>query len=145
MAASHHYIADAHTVLPTSTLITAMEATFDSPQSAPAVPTIPGHQEVEHEAIVTRGKSQPGTIGACDACRLRKVRCLANEDSRSSKCQRCARASRECVRSLPIQYRTAHVETRQPWGSAEANDFIGLHYAQQDPPPKKNGYKGKGA
>lgn len=78
-----------------------MQAAFDPPQSASAVPTIPEDEELEHEATVTRGKSQHGTIGACDACRMRKVRCLANEDARSSKCQRCARASRECVRTLP--------------------------------------------
>ena len=76
-----------------------MAAAFDYSQNAPAVPTIPEDEEVEveHEATVTRGKHQQGTIGACDACRMRKVRCLANEDSKSSKCQRCARASRECV------------------------------------------------
>lgn len=82
-------------------LIAAMEPAFGPPQSSPAVLTIPEDEEVEHDATIKQGKSQQGTIGACDACRMRKVRCLANEDSRSSKCQRCARASRECVRPLP--------------------------------------------
>lgn len=77
-----------------------MAADFDPLQSASAVPSIPEGLEIEHEATAMQGKSQPGTFGACDACRMRKVRCLANEDSRSSKCQRCARASRECVRLL---------------------------------------------
>ena len=81
-------------------LIAAMEPAFGPLQSSPAVLTIPEDEEVEHEATIKQGKSQQGTIGACDACRMRKVRCLANEDSRSSKCQRCARASRECVRPL---------------------------------------------
>lgn len=85
-----------------------MEADLHPLQSTSVVPSIPEDLEVEHQATVTRGKSQQGTIGACDACRMRKVRCLANEDSRSSKCQRCARASRECVR-LP----TADVDTLQ--------------------------------
>lgn len=85
-----------------------MESDLDPLQTASEVPTIPEDEEVEHEAAFTRGKSQQGTIGACDACRMRKVRCLANEDSRSSKCQRCARASRECVRLL-----TAHVDRLQ--------------------------------
>lgn len=122
-----------------------MEAAFDSPQCATEVPTIPEEQEVEYEATVTHGKSQQGTVGACDACRMRKVRCLANEDSRSSKCQRCARAGRECVRFPPSQRYTAHVERYSLRGTVEANEFIGLHYAQQDPPPKENGYKGEGA
>ena len=123
----------------------AMEEAFDPSQSTPAVPAIPEDLEVEHEATVARGKSQQGTIGACDACRMRKVRCLANEDSRSSKCQRCARASRECVRSLPPQCRTAHVKRYRIGEVQKANQSIGLHDAQQDPPPKENGYKGKGA
>ena len=130
-------------------VITTMEAAFDSLQNAPVVPTIPEDEEVENEVNVSRGKSQQGTIGACDACRMRKVRCLANDDSKSSKCQRCARAGRECVRSLlpqsPMPYYSCRVaEQLQPWAIAEAHDLIGLHYPQQDPPPKENGYKGQG-
>lgn len=122
-----------------------METAFDLMQNKSEVPTIPEDPEVQREPTVTRGKSQQGTIGACDACRMRKVRCLANEDSKSSKCQRCARASRECVRPLPLQCHYARVEPRRSWGTAEANDFTGLHYAQQDSAPEKNRYKGQGA
>lgn len=92
---------DAHTNSFDIALVAAMEAASILSQSSPVVPTIPEDQEVEYGATVTRGKSRQGTIGACDACRMRKVRCLANEDSRSSKCQRCTRAGRECVRTWP--------------------------------------------
>ncbi|KAL9125505.1 MAG: hypothetical protein Q9217_005307 [Psora testacea] len=51
-------------------------------------------------------KPAPASIGACDACRARKVRCLASENTMSNKCQRCARAGRECVY-------TVHSKTRR--------------------------------
>lgn len=89
-----------------------MDTAFGLMQNTPEVPTIPEHSEVEQEAIVTRGKSQQGTIGACDACRMRKVRCLANEDSMSSKCQRCVRANRECVWLLLFQCHNALIGTQ---------------------------------
>ena len=34
-------------------------------------------------------------------------------------------------------------ETLEIWAIAEANDSIGLHYAQQDTPPKEDGYTGE--
>jgi hypothetical protein len=42
---------------------------------------------------------------ACEACRISKVRCLANTVSGSSQCQRCAKAGRQCVFAPPARRR----------------------------------------
>jgi hypothetical protein len=42
---------------------------------------------------------------ACEACRLSKVRCLANPIPGSSQCQRCAKAGRQCVFAPPAKRR----------------------------------------
>lgn len=42
---------------------------------------------------------------ACEACRASKVRCLANPDSTSNVCQRCAKAGRTCVFAPPVKRR----------------------------------------
>ena len=42
---------------------------------------------------------------ACEACRLLKVRCLLDETSSTSQCQRCLRAKRSCVFAAPQKRR----------------------------------------
>ncbi|KAF1945888.1 hypothetical protein EJ02DRAFT_500335 [Clathrospora elynae] len=42
---------------------------------------------------------------ACEACRISKVRCLANPDAGSTQCQRCAKANRACVFAPPAKRR----------------------------------------
>ena len=42
---------------------------------------------------------------ACEAYRLLKVRCLSDETSPSSQCQRCRRAKRSCVFAAPQKRR----------------------------------------
>ncbi|KAL2036669.1 hypothetical protein N7G274_010619 [Stereocaulon virgatum] len=82
--------------------MTGPETTLDHTASARTMPTVPE----DRPAPKAPTKGGPSSIGACDACRIKKVRCLANESSLSSKCQRCARAKRECVY-------TTHSKTRR--------------------------------
>ncbi|OAG09561.1 uncharacterized protein CC84DRAFT_1083823 [Paraphaeosphaeria sporulosa] len=42
---------------------------------------------------------------ACEACRVSKVRCLVNQNSSSSQCERCAKAGRQCVFAPPAKRR----------------------------------------
>ena len=76
---------------------------FGDAKTVQWAPELPREQEPHP---VQTGKMPQASTGACDACRARKVRCLANESSMSSKCQRCARAGRECVY-------TVHSKTRR--------------------------------
>ncbi|KAF1836279.1 hypothetical protein BDW02DRAFT_587509 [Decorospora gaudefroyi] len=51
-------------------------------------------------------KSQDQPLNrACEACRLSKVRCLMNPNKSSSRCQRCAKANRNCVFAPPAKRR----------------------------------------
>ncbi|KAF1967875.1 hypothetical protein BU23DRAFT_482088 [Bimuria novae-zelandiae CBS 107.79] len=42
---------------------------------------------------------------ACEACRVSKVRCLVQPNSSSSRCQRCAKAGRQCIFAPPAKRR----------------------------------------
>jgi len=53
----------------------------------------------------SRKSSEQALNRACEACRVSKVRCLANSDSSSTQCQRCAKANRPCVFAPPAKRR----------------------------------------
>jgi hypothetical protein len=52
-----------------------------------------------------RKSSDQALNRACEACRVSKVRCLANPDAASTQCQRCAKAGKACVFAPPAKRR----------------------------------------
>jgi hypothetical protein len=53
----------------------------------------------------SRKSSEQALNRACEACRVSKVRCLANPEVGSTQCQRCAKAGRACVFAAPAKRR----------------------------------------
>jgi hypothetical protein len=57
------------------------------------------------EAEKPRRSSEQALNRACEACRVSKVRCLANPDPTSTQCQRCAKAGKTCIFAPPAKRR----------------------------------------
>ncbi|KAH7132669.1 hypothetical protein B0J11DRAFT_233390 [Dendryphion nanum] len=93
------------------------------------------------ETDLKRKSSDQQLNRACEACRLSKVRCLANPDSTSTQCQRCAKAGRGCVFIAPVKRRQRkRTDVRVAELEREVQQMRSLLNPSQVSPPVANDY-----
>ena len=62
---------------------------------------MPSHEQSDLNDQSSPNENCKQLIRACESCRRRKIRCLPQDSSDTSTCQRCAKSGRKCIFTVP--------------------------------------------
>lgn len=84
---------------------------YDSPLQNTYLPHTPGSGD-GGDGTLDGGPNDPKRPRACEACRGLKVRCEPDPNNPDGPCKRCAKASRNCVVTVPSRKRQKKTDSR---------------------------------